>query len=194
MALTAGMKKDAGTLCRSSSSSTRGSPCVAPNSPAERSTGALLLPESVSVSLSTSKFSDTATLAPLGHCEGVSLRPARTGATEAMIWSRFQRVGGVCCPCIENMVDPMKPRPMRKTTTSLVRDICVLLTCCFSCSGKHGSDPLFDAFGVDVNPVVRPVDDFRIPTDSLEVLVCERAGSFADVARFEDETVVEHER
>src|SRR5262245_31072765 len=88
----------------------------------------------------------------------------------------------------------MKLRVTRKAPTSLVRDISVLLTCCFSCSGKHGPDPLVNALGVDVNPVVGPIDDFRIPPNPLQVLVGELAGGFADVARFENETVVEHER
>src|SRR5262245_55398192 len=59
---------------------------------------------------------------------------------------------------------------------------------------KHRPDPLLDALGVDIHPVVCPVDAFRIPSDSLEVFVREHCGSFPDVSSFKDEAVVKHER
>src|SRR5262245_41580260 len=55
-------------------------------------------------------------------------------------------------------------------------------------------DPALDTFGVDVHPIVRPVDGFRIPTDAFQILVCEHPGSFADVFGLENETVVKSKR
>src|SRR5262245_14944303 len=59
---------------------------------------------------------------------------------------------------------------------------------------EYRADPALDAFRVDVDPVIGPIYRFRIPLQAFEVGVGEHAGGFSNVPRFEDETVVEHER
>src|SRR5215468_986102 len=56
------------------------------------------------------------------------------------------------------------------------------------------ADPALDTLGVDVHPIVRPVDGFRIPADALQILGREHPGSFTDVFRLENETVVKSKR
>ena len=65
---------------------------------------------------------------------------------------------------------------------------------CFLRCAEHRTDPLLDSLRVNVHPVVGPVDRFRIPSEAFEVFVGQHAGSFADISRFENEAVVEHER
>ena len=47
---------------------------------------------------------------------------------------------------------------------------------------------------MDVHPVVGPVDGFGIPLQPLEVFIGQHSCSFTNVSRFENETIVEHER
>src|SRR5678816_443776 len=58
---------------------------------------------------------------------------------------------------------------------------------------KHRADPPLYTFGVNVYPVVRPIDRFRLPADAFQILAGELSGRFPDVAGLKDETVVEHE-
>src|SRR5215471_15496456 len=55
---------------------------------------------------------------------------------------------------------------------------------------EDGADPALDAFGVDVHPIVGPVDGFRVPANALQILGREHPCSFTDVFRLENETVV----
>src|SRR6185436_4466693 len=74
----------------------RGSPSVAPNSVsdiADRS-GLVLPRASAGASLSMSKLTHTATLAPFGQLYGVSLRPARSGATACFNCASLQLMPG----------------------------------------------------------------------------------------------------
>src|SRR5262249_11403363 len=59
---------------------------------------------------------------------------------------------------------------------------------------EDGADPALNAFGVDVHPIIRPVDGFRIPADALQILGREHSSSFTDVFRLENETVVKSKR
>ena len=75
---TAATKNVAGTSCVSSSSSTRASPCAAPNSPPVIATTAVSPRASWLAELLTLNVSATATRAPFGQTFGLSERPART--------------------------------------------------------------------------------------------------------------------
>src|SRR4051794_14143904 len=80
----------------------RGSPSVAPYSPCDRTTGAVLPAAMLNESLSMSQLRHTATLAPLGQLFGVNFLPARSGATVALISSSVSFVPGCglfCCTC-----------------------------------------------------------------------------------------------
>src|SRR5215471_13915611 len=80
----------------------RGSPVVAPYSPADNGTGSGVSRHKVSLSIS--KLRETAIRLPLGHDLGVSLRPALTPATACFICSGVASIGtgltpGMCCVC-----------------------------------------------------------------------------------------------
>ena len=47
---------------------------------------------------------------------------------------------------------------------------------------------------MDIDPIIRPVDRFRIPLHAFEVFSREQPRSLADISSFENETIVKHER
>src|SRR5690348_1798647 len=99
-ALTAGMKNVDGMLYLSSSARIRGRPSCAPKSAVESVVGDVLPLASRYDSLSSSKLRHTATRELLGQVFGVSLRPARTGATALSNCSSVHLTpgcGGTCC-------------------------------------------------------------------------------------------------
>src|SRR5262245_47455566 len=61
-------------------------------------------------------------------------------------------------------------------------------------SREYRTNPFFDPFGVDVHPIVGPVDRFGIPFEASEILIREHPRSIANVPRLEDEAVVKHKR
>ena len=106
IAAVAGMKKVAGTRWRSSTSSTRGSPRRAPNSPPVSTSTVMSARAKLLAELFSVKVRATAMRAPAGQRFGVSLRPARTARANRSSWSSgHSRPGCVfscvapCCGC-----------------------------------------------------------------------------------------------
>src|SRR5215831_550609 len=73
----------------------------------------------------------------------------------------------------------------------LLRKVIISTPCFLRCECR--TNPRFDSLRVNVHPIIGPIDRFRIPIEPLEIFTRQHARSFADIACFENETVMEHE-